>query len=80
MHRAGAGRHKPYPYNLNLKLRRAGCMLVEMYTGSPLFPGDSDVDQLWLILKCLGRLAPRHAAAMAAHPSFAVRPGHSPAC
>lgn len=61
-------------------LGRAGCMLVEMYTGSPLFPGDSDVDQLWLILKCLGRLAPRHAAAMAAHPSFAVRPGRSPAC
>ncbi len=48
-------------------------MLVEMHTGAPLFPGDSDVDQLWLILKCLGRLAPRHAAAMAAHPSFEAR-------
>jgi len=50
-----------------------GCMLVEMHTGAPLFPGDSDVDQLWLILKCLGRLAPQHAAAMAVHPSFEAR-------
>jgi len=48
-------------------------MLVEMHTGAPLFPGDSDVDQLWLIRKCLGRLAPRHAAAMAVHPSFEAR-------
>lgn len=29
----------------------AGCMLVEMQTGQPLFPGASDIDQLWLILK-----------------------------
>jgi hypothetical protein len=26
-------------------------MLVEMQTGQPLFPGASDIDQLWLILK-----------------------------
>lgn len=29
----------------------AGCMLVEMQTGQPLFPGTDDTDQLWLILK-----------------------------
>ena len=26
-------------------------MVVEMQTGQPLFPGNSDIDQLWLILK-----------------------------
>ncbi len=28
-----------------------GCMLVELATGAPLFPGESDIDQLWLIIK-----------------------------
>ena len=28
-------------------------MLVELETGAPLFPGSSDVDQLWCILQCL---------------------------
>ena len=32
-------------------LLSAGCMLVEMQTGQPLFPGTDDTDQLWLILK-----------------------------
>ena len=26
-------------------------MLVELATGAPLFPGESDIDQLWLIIK-----------------------------
>ena len=28
-------------------------MVVEMQTGQPLFPGASDIDQLWLILKSM---------------------------
>ena len=48
----------------------AGCMLVEMATGAPLFPGDSDIDQLWRIMRCFGRLAPAHLAAMQANPAF----------
>lgn len=35
----------------NQRLGCAGCMVVEMQTGQPLFPGTSDIDQLWLILK-----------------------------
>jgi len=29
-------------------------------TGQPLFPGDSDIDQLYRIMKCLGQLTRRH--------------------
>ena len=32
-----------------------GCLTAELLTGEPLFPGDSDIDQLFHITKCLGR-------------------------
>ena len=32
-----------------------GCLLAEMLTGEPLFPGDSDLDQLFHIVKCFGK-------------------------
>ena len=44
-----------------------GCMFVEVATGQPLFPGESDVDQLWL-MKCLGRLCPKHVDCMRRNP------------
>ena len=31
-----------------------GCLYAEMKTGDPLFPGESDIDQLYLITKMLG--------------------------
>lgn len=49
-------------------------MLVEMMTGQPLFPGKSDIDQLWLILKCLGGLSPRHLDFMRNSPNLQVSP------
>ncbi len=33
-----------------------GCLMVEMLTGEPLFPGDSDIDQLYHIIKCFGNV------------------------
>ncbi|KAM9086643.1 cyclin-dependent kinase-like 2 isoform 3-T3 [Megaptera novaeangliae] len=30
-----------------------GCLVTEMLMGEPLFPGDSDIDQLYHIMKCL---------------------------
>lgn len=33
-----------------------GCLMIEMLTGEPLFPGDSDIDQLYHIVKCFGKL------------------------
>lgn len=37
-----------------------GCLFGEMLTGQPIWPGKSDVDQLYLIQKTLGHLLPRH--------------------
>lgn len=31
-----------------------GCLFIEMLTGDPLFPGESDIDQLYHIVKCFG--------------------------
>lgn len=32
-----------------------GCLFAEMRTGDPLFPGESDIDQLFLITQLLGK-------------------------
>ncbi|XP_076292741.1 cyclin-dependent kinase-like 4 [Lasioglossum baleicum] len=39
-----------------------GCLFAEMVTGNPLFPGDSDVDQLYRITRVLGGLCRKHVA------------------
>ncbi|XP_014241868.1 cyclin-dependent kinase-like 1 isoform X1 [Cimex lectularius] len=36
-----------------------GCMMLEMLTSEPLFPGDSDIDQLYKITSVIGNLTPR---------------------
>ena len=33
-----------------------GCIMGELIDGQPLFPGDSDIDQLFVIQKLLGQL------------------------
>ncbi|XP_055879191.1 cyclin-dependent kinase-like 1 isoform X2 [Biomphalaria glabrata] len=37
-----------------------GCVFAELLTGQAIWPGRSDVDQLYLIRKTLGDLIPRH--------------------
>ncbi|XP_065210912.1 cyclin-dependent kinase-like 4 [Planococcus citri] len=37
-----------------------GCVLAEVLSGEPLFPGQSDIDQLYMIMKCFGKLCSRH--------------------
>lgn len=37
-----------------------GCVFAELLSGQALWPGKSDVDQLYLIKKTLGDLIPRH--------------------
>lgn len=34
----------------------SGCLFAELCTGQPLFPGESDVDQLWHIVRAVGVL------------------------
>ncbi|KFQ19623.1 Cyclin-dependent kinase-like 2 [Mesitornis unicolor] len=48
-----------------------GSLVTEMLTGEPLFPGDSDIDQLYHITKCLGNLIPRHQELFHKNPLFA---------
>ncbi|XP_077773697.1 cyclin-dependent kinase-like 2 isoform X2 [Podarcis muralis] len=48
-----------------------GCLVTEMLTGEALFPGDSDIDQLYHIMKCLGNLIPRHQELFYKNPLFA---------
>ncbi|CAH1795190.1 unnamed protein product [Owenia fusiformis] len=47
-----------------------GCLVVEMVTGEPLFPGDSDIDQLYHIVKCLGNLPQRQKDIFHKNPLF----------
>ncbi|KAK5893143.1 hypothetical protein CgunFtcFv8_006042 [Champsocephalus gunnari] len=56
-----------------------GCLLLEMLTGQPLFPGDSDLDQIYHIVRCFGNLTARHQELFYRNPGFSgVRlPEHS---
>ncbi|EDO35402.1 predicted protein [Nematostella vectensis] len=47
-----------------------GCLLAEMLTGEPLFPGDSDIDQLYHIMRCFGNLISRHREIFQKNPLF----------
>ncbi|KAG2449771.1 hypothetical protein HYH02_005296 [Chlamydomonas schloesseri] len=42
-----------------------GCTLAELASGMPLFTGRSTVDQLYLVMRCFGTLAPDQAARLA---------------
>jgi cyclin-dependent kinase-like len=44
-----------------------GCMLPEMASGAPLFPGESDIDQLFHIMRCFGQLPPKLFEVCTAH-------------
>ncbi|XP_041131646.1 cyclin-dependent kinase-like 1 [Polyodon spathula] len=47
-----------------------GCVFAELLSGVPLWPGKSDVDQLYLIRKTLGDLIPRHQQAFSTNQFF----------
>ena len=42
-------------YGAAVDIWAIGCLFAEMMTGDPLFPGESDIDQLYLIVKMLGK-------------------------
>ncbi|XP_029794411.1 cyclin-dependent kinase-like 4 [Suricata suricatta] len=47
-------------YGSSVDIWATGCVFAELLTGQPLWPGKSDVDQLYLIIRTLGKLIPRH--------------------
>ncbi|KAJ4462531.1 putative Dual specificity tyrosine-phosphorylation-regulated kinase 4 [Paratrimastix pyriformis] len=46
------------PYDVAIDMWSFGCILAELYTGYPLFPGENEVEQLACIMEVLG-LPPR---------------------
>ncbi|ESO84233.1 hypothetical protein LOTGIDRAFT_108359 [Lottia gigantea] len=57
-------------YGRAVDLWAIGCLVAEMLTGEPLFPGDSDIDQLYHIVKCFGNLPTRHREVFLRNPLF----------
>ena len=47
-----------------------GCIMGELTDGQPLFPGENEFDQLCVIQKVLGPLAPEHMEMFQKHPRF----------
>ncbi|XP_074400221.1 cyclin-dependent kinase-like 1 isoform X3 [Zonotrichia albicollis] len=51
-----------------------GCVFAELLAGLPLWPGRSDVDQLYLIRRTLGDLIPRHQQVFSTNQFFSGEP------
>uniref|UniRef100_A0A1A8QN79 dual-specificity kinase n=1 Tax=Nothobranchius rachovii TaxID=451742 RepID=A0A1A8QN79_9TELE len=43
-----------HPYSMAIDMWSLGCILAELYTGYPLFPGESEVEQIACIMEVLG--------------------------
>ncbi|KAF0295570.1 Cyclin-dependent kinase-like 2 [Amphibalanus amphitrite] len=68
-------------YGREVDVWAAGCLFSEMLTGDPLFPGDSDIDQLYQIIQTTGPLSKAHLELLTHNPAMsglrlspAVRP------
>ncbi|XP_069862138.1 dual specificity tyrosine-phosphorylation-regulated kinase 4 isoform X1 [Dipodomys merriami] len=48
-----------HPYNTAIDMWSLGCIMAELYTGYPLFPGENETEQLACIMEVLG-LPPPH--------------------
>lgn len=49
-------------YNTAIDMWSVGCIFAEMAMRSPLFPGDSEIDEIFRIFRCvLANQYPRHA-------------------
>lgn len=57
-------------YGREVDIWAIGCLYAEMLTGDPLFPGESDIDQLFQITKLLGPLATKHRQMISKNPMF----------
>ena len=48
------------PYDISVDMWAIGCMMAELIDAQPLFPGESDIDQIYCIQKALGGFMPAH--------------------
>ena len=46
-----------HPYNMAIDMWSLGCILAELHTGYPLFPGENEVEQLACIMEVREGLA-----------------------
>ena len=46
--------HAGLPYSMAIDMWSFGCILAELYTGYPLFPGENEVEQLACIMEIFG--------------------------
>lgn len=58
-------------YGFGVDMWAIGCIMGEISDGQPMFPGESEVDQLYIIQKILGPLVPEHLDVFMQNPRFA---------
>lgn len=58
-------------YGFGVDMWAIGCIMGEITDGQPLFPGESEVDQLYIVQKIIGPLIPHHMDLFLANPRFA---------
>ncbi|CAF2405095.1 unnamed protein product [Rotaria sp. Silwood2] len=58
------------PYGKPVDVWACGCIMAELKTGQALFAGESDIDQLYRIQKCLGPLPTKYTLTMNTNPKF----------
>jgi cyclin-dependent kinase-like len=58
-------------YGFGVDMWAIGCIMGELSDGQPLFPGESEVDQLYIVQKILGPMIPDHLDMFMANPRFA---------
>ncbi|XP_043800751.1 probable serine/threonine-protein kinase dyrk2 isoform X3 [Apis laboriosa] len=67
------------PYGTPIDMWSLGCILAELYTGCPLFPGEDEIEQLACIMEVLG-LPPEHIINHASRRRLFFDPKGSPRC
>lgn len=58
-------------YSYAVDMWAIGCIMGELITGEPLFPGESEIDQLYIIQKVIGRLTSSQMELFLRNPRFA---------
>lgn len=59
-----------HPYSMAIDMWSLGCILAELYTGYPLFPGESEVEQIACIMEVCMYLCCTTLAALMSFPSW----------